>query len=94
MRLSFHKTFRLSMDDLFACANKSVHADVVATSAIVENMFAMTVCIDACLPLIVVGPAGVSKTLAFTMTMSNFSKRDTKPFERKLVKQLYVFFYY
>jgi hypothetical protein len=41
------------------------------TDALRENLFATVVCIDALVPLVIIGPAGCSKTLSFTIAVDN-----------------------
>jgi E3 ubiquitin-protein ligase RNF213 len=44
---------------------------IAPTRTLRENIYCMAVCIEACIPLIVTGPPGCSKTLSFNMTAEN-----------------------
>eukprot|EP01012_Entosiphon_sulcatum_P025672 TRINITY_DN3101_c0_g1_i1.p1 TRINITY_DN3101_c0_g1~~TRINITY_DN3101_c0_g1_i1.p1 ORF type:complete len:3317 (+),score=464.94 TRINITY_DN3101_c0_g1_i1:26-9952(+) len=47
------------------------------TQALLENIFAISVCSQLPLPLLIVGPPGCSKTLAFTIVMNNMRGLDS-----------------
>jgi hypothetical protein len=56
---------------------------VAATRALQENLFAITVCIEAGIPLIITGPPGCSKTLSFNTAAENMKgKHSSKPLYR------------
>ncbi|KAJ3128355.1 hypothetical protein HK100_009209 [Physocladia obscura] len=44
---------------------------IAPTAAFIENFFVMVVCLEANLPLLVVGPAGCSKTLSISVVCDN-----------------------
>eukprot|EP01088_Endostelium_zonatum_P014249 TRINITY_DN3042_c0_g1_i1.p1 TRINITY_DN3042_c0_g1~~TRINITY_DN3042_c0_g1_i1.p1 ORF type:complete len:4305 (+),score=884.29 TRINITY_DN3042_c0_g1_i1:1356-12917(+) len=44
---------------------------IACTESLLENLFATAVCVDAGIPLIIVGPPGCSKTLSFTIVSDN-----------------------
>ena len=65
----FAATLESTMKTLFDRADKPGY--VAATSAATENFFAMLIAIENKLPLIIVGPAGVSKTLMLQIVLNN-----------------------
>ena len=50
---------------------------IAATDSFLENLFCTVVCIDAKVPLMVVGPPGCSKTLSFSIAMKNMRGRHS-----------------
>ena len=51
---------------------------IAPTEALKENIFAITVCTMTCIPLIIVGPPGSSKTLSFKIVSTNIQGQQSK----------------
>ncbi|KAH3767878.1 AAA+ ATPase [Pelomyxa schiedti] len=67
------------------CDNTSLPPGIAKTRAFMENLFCTVVCLDAKIPLIIVGPPGCSKTLSFKIAVDNLKgKSSMKPFYRSL----------
>ncbi len=55
---------------------------VALTTVLKQNLFCIVVCVDSLLPLIIVGPPGSSKTLAFSIAVDNMnSSNNSKGFQ-------------
>ena len=52
-------------------ADTEVPSGVAPTAALLENLLCTVVCIDARVPLVIVGPPGCSKTLSFKIAVDN-----------------------
>ncbi|KAH3762622.1 AAA+ ATPase [Pelomyxa schiedti] len=67
------------------CSNTQLPVGIAKTNAFLENLFCTVVCMDAMIPLVIVGPPGCSKTLSFKIAIDNM-KGDTSmsPFYQKL----------
>ena len=57
--------------------NTAFREGIAATDSFLENLFCTVVCIDAKVPLMVVGPPGCSKTLSFSIAMKNMRGRHS-----------------
>lgn len=80
---------RRTLASLFSHADTSVHTNIVCTDALAEHLFAICTAVDAGLPLILLGPAGVSKTLSFKLAMWNLEEARRGPFALMVkVKQI------
>jgi len=51
---------------------------IAPTAALMENLFATVICIDAKIPVMICGPAGCSKTLSFTIAVDNMKGPASK----------------
>jgi len=51
---------------------------IARTQALKENIFAIIACVLTTTPLIIVGPPGSSKTLSFSIVISNLKGKDSK----------------
>ncbi len=66
---------------------------IARTKTLMENLFVLVTCIDAKIPVMIIGPAGTSKTLSFTITADNMrNKASSKEFYR-LFSQVHPFRY-
>ena len=66
---TFRKILDASMMHLFK--NTKLPVGIAPTFALLQNLFCTVVCIDARIPLIIVGPPGCSKTLSFKIAVDN-----------------------
>ncbi|KAH3760870.1 AAA+ ATPase [Pelomyxa schiedti] len=67
------------------CLSTELPLGIAKTNAFMENLFCTVVCLDAKIPLIIVGPPGCSKTLSFKIAADNMKGRTSKSaFYRKL----------
>ncbi|KAH3765624.1 AAA+ ATPase [Pelomyxa schiedti] len=62
------------------CNNTHLPPGIAKTNAFMENLFCTVVCLDAKIPLVIVGPPGCSKTLSFKVAVDNM-KGQTSPKE-------------
>ncbi|KAH3763811.1 AAA+ ATPase [Pelomyxa schiedti] len=60
------------------CNNTHLPPGIAKTVAFMENLFCTVVCLDAKIPLLIVGPPGCSKTLIFKVAVDNM-KGQTSP---------------
>ena len=58
--------------------NMSIPPGIANTQALRENVYAMVICIMNCIPLIITGPPGTSKTLSFKIVQANM-RGDVSP---------------
>lgn len=58
-------------DSLYHTAHKDFLKEIAPTPALLENMLATIVCLCVGMSVVIVGPAGVSKTLSFTLASRN-----------------------
>lgn len=58
--------------------NLSIPPGIANTQALRENVYAMIICIMNCIPLIITGPPGTSKTLSFKIVQANM-QGDVSP---------------
>lgn len=61
---------------------------IAPTDALKENIYATVVCTMACIPIIIVGPPGSSKTLSFKIVVSNFQGCYSRNKELRYLKAL------
>ncbi|KAH3761459.1 AAA+ ATPase [Pelomyxa schiedti] len=67
------------------CEHTKLPPGIARTSAFLENLFCCVVCLDAKIPLVIVGPPGCSKTLSFKIAVDNMKGSSSpEPFYRKL----------
>lgn len=58
---------------------------IAETAALMQNLFCVVVCIDAKIPVIILGPPGTSKTLSFKIAVDNMKgEHSPSPFYRAL----------
>eukprot|EP01105_Mastigella_eilhardi_P018255 TRINITY_DN4218_c1_g1_i5.p1 TRINITY_DN4218_c1_g1~~TRINITY_DN4218_c1_g1_i5.p1 ORF type:complete len:4438 (+),score=1224.04 TRINITY_DN4218_c1_g1_i5:2312-15625(+) len=62
-------------DQLFR--NTSIPEGIARTDALLQNLFFTVVCVDAKIPLLIVGPPGCSKTLSFRIAMDNMKGKQS-----------------
>ena len=62
----------------FYISNLNLPAGIAKTEALKENVFAMIICTVTKTPLIIVGAPGSSKTLSFSLTISNLKGPESK----------------
>jgi len=60
------------------CDKTVLPGGIANTMAFMENLFCTVVCLDAKIPLIIVGPPGCSKTLSFKIAEDNMKGRSSK----------------
>jgi hypothetical protein len=66
---------------------------IARTKTLMENLFVLVACIDAKIPVMIIGPAGTSKTLSFTIAADNMrNKASSKEFYRSF-SQVHPFRY-
>ena len=58
--------------------NTEYKKGIAATESFLENLFCTVVCIDAKIPLMIVGPPGCSKTLSFSLAMENMKGHQSR----------------
>lgn len=85
----FEETVNRTMQAV--CKDTAIPAGIAETRSLLENLFCIVVCIDACQPLIIVGPAGCSKTLSFTIAMDNMKGEQSEHDLYKQLKRAYPF---
>ncbi len=68
-RMSFVHTIKRVETTLYD--NTSIPVGIARTDALLENLLCTVVCIDTKIPLIIVGPAGCSKTLSFSIAVDS-----------------------
>eukprot|EP01012_Entosiphon_sulcatum_P048006 TRINITY_DN6586_c0_g1_i1.p1 TRINITY_DN6586_c0_g1~~TRINITY_DN6586_c0_g1_i1.p1 ORF type:complete len:5323 (-),score=769.64 TRINITY_DN6586_c0_g1_i1:76-13977(-) len=74
-REGFVKLVQSCLDGFFR--ETQVPPGTAPTQSLLENIFAIAVCSQLPLPLLIVGPPGCSKTLAFTIAVSNMRGADS-----------------
>ncbi|KAL6077130.1 Replication factor C small subunit [Balamuthia mandrillaris] len=88
---NYRQTIMDCMKHLYEKTN--IPAGIARTDALLENLWCTVICIDAKIPLIIVGPPGCSKTLSFTIAVDNMKgKQSDRGLYRKL-HHLYPFRY-
>ena len=79
----FYWTFREVGMNLYR--NTEFLEGVAPTNSFLQNLLLTVACIDAKIPLMIVGPPGCSKTLSFTIAIKNMQgNQSPQPFYRKL----------
>ena len=66
---------------------------IAKTDALLENLFCTVICIDAKIPLIIMGPAGCSKTLSFTIAVDNMKGKQSSSVLYKKMYRVHPFRY-
>ncbi len=72
------------LDGLCSPSNMNIPEGVALTTGLKQNLFCIVVCVDALLPLMIVGPPGCSKTLSFSIAVDNMksSTNQTQIFKK------------
>ena len=84
--INFEKALKDELD--WVHDNVDLPTGIAPTDALKENIYATVVCTMVCIPIIIIGPPGSSKTLSFKIVMSNFQGQDSKNEQMKYLKSL------